>query len=204
MKMMIIISSGRFDGIHIFKSFLARSDSSNGISHRAQVALIRSISAHEWVGVWTVSYDGYNVSLYSNNALFTRYTYLRVPSKSDGYALYQCITSVASSSPPSSWTGIDLEIVQKFTHEEENYHDDNTKYHTRQSVVVIPRISNLLVSYGASRGGGLLYTVERMIEFPCAIYWWEPLTGSWQRVTIHWKVCDKNVRIDVESQMYGW
>ena len=102
--------------------------------------------------------------------MFTRYTYLSVPSKSDGYALYQCITSVASSSPPSSRTGIDLEIVQKFTHEEENYHDDNTKYHTRQSVVVIPRISNLLVSYGASRGGGLLYTVERMIEFPCAIY----------------------------------
>lgn len=51
MKMMMIISSGRFYGIHIFESFLARSDSSNGISHRAQVALIRSISAHEWVGV---------------------------------------------------------------------------------------------------------------------------------------------------------
>lgn len=51
MKMMMIISSGSFDGIHIFESFLARSDSSNGISHRAQVALIRSISAHEWVGV---------------------------------------------------------------------------------------------------------------------------------------------------------
>ena len=60
MKMMMIISSGRFDGIHIFESFLARSNSSNGISHRAQVALIRSISAHEWVGVWTVSYNGYN------------------------------------------------------------------------------------------------------------------------------------------------
>lgn len=61
--------------------------------------------------------------------MFARYTNLSVPSEGDGSTLHQCIASMASTLPSEARTGVDLKIVQKFTHEEENYHDDYTKYH---------------------------------------------------------------------------